>query len=397
MALSDTSIRNAKPRAAGYRLSDEGGLHLFVLPSGVRSWRWRYTWQGREKTLVIGRYPDVSLADARSRRDDARRTLAHGRDPAVVPVAATSPTFETVARAWHATNAPRWKPHHAADVLSSLADAIFPAFGGQPIAEVTALDVLTALRAVEQRGAIETARRIKQRVSAVFAYALGEGVVQSDPARDVGGALAPLPVKGHRPALSSIADARAALIAVEDLTGQPVARLAHRFLALTAQRPSEVGGMAWSELEGDLWRIPAARMKMHREHLVPMTPAALDVLAAVRGLTGDGRLVFPNLWTPNRPMSVTALSHLLIRAGYRDRLVPHGWRATFSTVMNEAFPADRAVIDLMLAHLPAGAVERAYNRAQHMERRRELAEAWARMLCEGLVPARELVGMVRRG
>ena len=420
MALTDVQVRAAKPAERGYKLADAGGLHLFVTPNGVRSWRWRYEVAGRERILVLGRYPDMGVAGARRARDDARVRLRAGDLRNKAPA---RPTLEQAARAWHALNKPRWKPHHAADVLHGLAASVFPAIGAEPVDQVTAPMVLDVLRPIEERGAVDTARRIKQRLVAVFGYALSQGWAASNPAAGIDAALAPLPPKGRRPAVTTLEEARTVLAAVEALSGQPVTKLAHRFLALTAARPGDVGGMRWDELHGlglagpdalrpggpDLegaeptWRIPPIRRKLKREHVrvsgehvVPLQPGAVEVLKAVHGLTGKGAMVFPNLLDATLPMSPTALSHLLLRAGYRDRHVPHGWRAAFSTIMNGLFPADRAVIDLMLAHAPKDQVERAYNRAEHLERRGQLARSWAEMLLDGATFAEDLLDAPRR-
>ena len=395
MPLTDIQLRTAKPAAKSYRLPDGGGLHLFVTPSGVRSWRWRYEQDGREKTLVLGRYPGMTLAEARIARNAARARLAAGRDPAGQDAPAV-PSFEAVARSWHHVNAPKWKPHHAADVLASLTAEVFPAFGAVPVNAVTPAMVLEALRAMEARGAIETARRVKQRCSAVFGFAMHEDWAAGDPAAGLRGALAPLPPKGHRPALADLEDARTLLARSDATPGQPVTKVALRFLALTAARPGEVGGLRWDELQdlegqAPTWLVPRERMKMRREHAVPLSRQAVECLQAIRRLTGRGRLAFPNLRNMKTPMSENAMGCFLIRLGYRGRHVPHGWRATFSTVMNERFPADRGVIDLMLAHSPKDRIEAAYNRAERMPRRRELAQLWADLLLDGAVPAGALL------
>lgn len=400
LPLTDIKLRAAKPGLKGYRLPDGGGLHLFVTPGGVRSWRWRYEADGREGTLVLGRYPGMGLADARRARDAARDRVRAGLDPAG-EAAAKVPTFEAVARDWHATNAPRWKPHHAADVLASLAVEMFPAFGTVPVNKVTPAMMLAALRPMEARGAVETARRVKQRCSAVFGYAMHGGWDVSDPTTHLLAAMAPLPKKGRRPALLDLHEAQKLLAAVDGTPAQPVTKVAMRFLALTAVRPGEAAGLRWCELldldgPAPLWLIPASRMKMEREHGVPLSRQAVEALAAIRPLTGRGLFAFPNLRDSRAPMSENALGFMLLRLGYKGRHVPHGWRATFSTLMNERYPADRAVIDLMLAHQPSDAVERAYNRAEHVARRRVLAQAWADLLMEGAAPAATLLDGPRK-
>jgi integrase len=221
-------------------------------------------------------------------------------------------------------------------------------------------------------------------MSAVFVYAIASGLSEADPAAIVKGAMAPL-VKGRQPAVTDLAGAREVLARVEATPAHPTTKLANRLLALTVVRPGEVRAVKWAEFEdlegpSPLWRIPAERMKMGREHLVPLSRQAVEVLLAVRQFTGRGPLVFPSTRHAHRPMSENAIGYLLNRAGYHGRHVPHGWRATFSTIMNEQHRADRQVIDLMLAHAPDDKTESAYNRAQHLSRRRELAQIWADLL-----------------
>lgn len=407
--LTDTKARNAKPGGKPYKLPDFDGLHLFVAPTGLRSWRLRYKVNGRESVLVLGRYPEMGLAEARRARDEARTRIRAGAPPGAGPaVVPAVPTFEETARAWHDLNRPRWKPHHAADVLASLQVDVFPAFGAEPVDQVTGSMVIEALRAMEARGAIETARRVKQRCSQVFGFATSSGWCTADPTLGLKAALAPLPPKGHRPALLSLGEARGLIAAMDTAAGQPAVKVGLRFLALTAARPGEVAGLRWAELHGlegpaPEWRLPPERTKITHyrakaadAHIVPLAPAVVECIEAIRPLTGRSPFVFPNAINMRRPMSENALGEMLIRLGYQGRHVPHGWRSTFSSVMNELRPADRQVIDLMLAHVPKDRVEAAYNRAKHSARRRELAEAWAALLLDGAVPAADLVSGPRR-
>lgn len=383
-------------------MSDGGGLHLFMSPTGVRSWRFRYEREGREQTAVLGRYPEMGLADARRARDDTRSRLKSGGGDGP----ATAPTFEAAAREWHDLNRPRWKASHAAGVLESLEEDVFPKIGADLVDRIGSTRILEVLRAIERRGAVETARRVKQRCSAIFGYAIAKGSASVDPTAGLKAALAPLPPKGRRPALATLEEARALIRAIDASTAKPIVRVASRFIALTAARPGEVAGLRWDELHLDgkaEWRLPPERTKIVTErakaatvHIIPLSPAAVACLEVIRPLTGRAPFVFPNLLSMLRPMSENALGDLLERLGYRGRHVPHGWRSTFSTVLNERFPADRQIIDLMLAHTPKDRVEAAYNRAQHMVRRRELAEAWADMLLEGAAPAVDLMTGPRR-
>ncbi len=280
--------------------------------------------------------------------------------------------------------------------------------GTLPIGELNAPLVLAVLRQIESRGAIETAKRVRQRISGVFVFAIAKGLAQVDPAEKLGAVLKPLR-KGRQPAITDLVRLREMIIAAEEDYARPLTRLALRFLALTVVRPSELRGACWDEFEelnGDapLWRVPAVRMKgdLDRkdesggDHLVPLTPQAVAVLRALWPLTGSGTLVFPSTRHANRPMSENAIGYLLNRAGYHGHHVPHGFRAAFSTIMNEwaerhGKDHDRAVIDLMLAHVPRAKVEGAYNRAAFMPRRREIASRWAELLSGGLPEPAALV------
>lgn len=419
--LTDLQARKAKPGEKGYKLTDAGGLYLMVTPAGSKSWRLKYRIHGKEKLLTFGLYPEIGLAAARDQRDDARRLIRAGTDPAlerkrqrVTSSANAELTFERMTRAWHELEKSRWSAVHAADVIGSLGRDVFPDLGGMPIRDIDTPMVLATLRKVERRGSIETARRLRQRISAVFAYAISEGLVAADPAAPVQKALKPLPKKGRQPAIVELEGVRQLLRDAEGSGASPVTKLASRLLALTSVRPGVVRGVGWSEFEGldgpePLWRVPASRMKLILdrkdeeafEHLVTLSPAAVDVIETIRRLTGRGSHVFPSQRHSHRAMSENAIGYLYNRVGYHGRHVPHGWRAAFSTIMNERAErdgrhGDRKVIDLMLAHVPKDKVEGAYNRAAFMPRRREIAGEWAELLVDGLPPAGDLLDGARR-
>ena len=406
--LNDAKIRAAKPRDKAYKLTDSHRLYLLVKPGGSRLWKWSYSYDGKQRTLHFGVHPKVTLLDARVRRDEASAQLSEGRDPGVVRkllveanLEAGRQTFERVARDWFENAKPTWAHVHANDVIRSLERDVFPTIGALPIGELNAPLVLAVLREIESRGAVETAKRVRQRISGVFVFAIAKGLAQVDPAEKLGAVLKPLR-KGRQPAITDLVRLRAMIVAAEEDYARPLTRLALRLLALTAVRPSELRGACWDEFEelnseAPLWRIPAARMKggldrkdeLSGDHLVPLTPQAITILRALWPLTGSGTLVFPSNRHASRPMSENAIGYLLNRAGYHGHHVPHGFRAAFSTIMNEwaerhGKDHDRAVIDLMLAHVPKAKVEGAYNRAAFMPRRREIAFAWADLLSEGL-------------
>lgn len=394
MALSNAAVKAARPRPRAYKIFDERGLFIFIKPNGLRSWRLRYRYDGREKLLCLGQWPDLQLVEARASAEAARGLVAMGVDPGLQKRTSTVVqirTFEWVARAWHAQSLEHWTERHAQDVLDSLVRDVFTELGAMPIGAIGAPAVLQVLRDVESRGSIETARRIRQRISAVFCFAIAEGLVDHDPAAVVARALRPTPIARRQPALTDIDEARALLAACERAGGPPIVRFASRFLALTAVRMGALLGARWEEfeqLDGDapLWRVPAERMKLKKarkadpgnDHIVPLCPQAVALLHQVRRVQlrcseGDQRVF---------PLPPSTIGALYKRAGYAGRHVPHGWRASFSTIMNERFPLERAAIDLALAHAPANMskVERAYNRAEMLDHRRSLFDRWGDLL-----------------
>lgn len=399
--LTDIQIRKAKAAEKAYKLSDAGGLYLQVAVSGSKLWRLKYRFRGKEKLLSIGSYPEISLGEARIARDKAKDDLKAGRDPSAVKklekLSVTKPdadTFESIAREWHDLQKAHWVEKHAADVIESLEREVFPYLGTFLIRDLTPTNVLPVLRVMEKRGAIETARRVRQRMSAVFVYAIASGRANSDPAAMVQKAMSPLK-KGRQPAIIDLPQVHLMLRATETTPASPVTKLGLRILALTAVRPGTLISTPWAEwndevLEEGLWQVPAARMKLKlqhksdedRDHIVPLSSQAIEAIRALRSISGTGPLAFPNGRHAHKQMSENALGYLLNRAGYHHRHVPHGFRATFSSVMNERFPADKPIIDLMLAHVPKDKVEGAYNRALHLERRIELAQLWADLIMQ---------------
>lgn len=438
MALTDAKIRAAKAADRPYKLNDSGQLYLHVSPAGGRHWRMNYTYgrnaAGRpaQKTLSFGPYPAVSLVAARAKRDEAKALLRDGRDPAIqkrtesaVRAKATANTFEIVARRWHALKASGWSKVHAGDVMDSLEADVFPSIGALPLTEIKAPVILDLLNAIEKRGAIETAHRVRQRISGVFVYGIAAGLCDADPAGSLQAALKKKPrskrqpsvIDGHRDLNGRVRAVRQMLIDCEAERCRAVTKFALRLLVLTAVRPGELQSAVWDEFEGidwdagiagpePLWRIPAARMKGDEDrkaeadgdHLVPLSPASVELLLVLRRLTGHVRLLFPSERHLHRPISENTIRALLIRAGYYQRHVPHGCRAAFSTIMNERplsdgrQDGDRAVVDLMLAHVPKDKVEGAYNRAAHMTRRRELATEWADMIVGDMWPPETYLG-----
>jgi len=412
--LTHLQCKRAKPTSTPYKLTDGGGLHLYVTPAGGKHWRYRYEVGGREKLLSIGPYPALSLVDARAARDGAKTAQREGRDPSVAKrikrakvAGSDSATFEAIAREWYDLNKSRWSLIHSSDVIGSLERFVFPVLGALPVTEIEPPAVLDVLRKIENRPAVETARRVRQRISSVFVYAIATGRGVTDPAAIIAGALAPALVKRRQPAITNLDSAHAMLRRVEAEPAHAVAKLAHRFLALTAIRRGTLVTTPWVELdkiEDDVWRIPAARMKLElkrksdeaHDHFVPLSDQALDVIAVLRKITSGGPLAFPSDRNINKPLGRGVFGRLLKGAGYSGTHVPHGWRSTFSTVMNERFPADHNIIELMLAHVQGNKVSAAYNRAAHLERRKELAQIWANLILKDAKPAASLLEVPQR-
>ena len=418
MALTDAAARKVKGGERDQKLFDSGGLYLFVTRSGFKSWRFKYRFAGKEKRLTFGPYPEVGLSEARERRDMARKLIRDNIDPGIQrkklrasAASSAERTFEKVARDWHKAQEPRWSAVHRVKTMQAFERDVFPVIGALPVRDIDGPMVLEMLRKIEARGAIDTAKRLRQHVSGVFIFAMAQGTASADPAAGVGKALLPIPRKGRQPAFTDITRARQVLRDVEASSAGPLTKLASRLLALTAVRPGIVRAARWAEFEEiggvSIWRVPAARMKLEMElkeeeafdHLVPLSKQAVEVLEAVRRLTGRIDLLFHSVRSTRVPMSLNTIGYAYNRCGYQGRHVPHGWRSTFSTIMNERAAlagreSDRAVIDGMLAHRPKGVSgsEMAYNRATHMSRRIEMAQEWADLLLEGMAPADRLIG-----
>lgn len=402
--LTDAACRLARPGPSDRKLTDGGSLYLLVKTTGTKSWRWKYRYGKKEKQLVIGQYPAVTLAQARRARDAARIELSQGIDPGEAKRQAKAraslgalDSLEEVARAWHEGKKATLTPLYARQIMDRLEADVFPQIGRLPIGDITPPMVLAMIRKVERRGAASMAHRVRMHLSEVFVWAIASGLAETDPAAIIRKAL--VPVKRRlRPAVIRIADARNVLKASDKVEGAWWAtRLASRLLALTAARPGVVRLAERSEFEGldgaePLWRIPAEKMKLTAarkedatfEFIVPLSRQAVAVVKAAMAASLSTNWLFPGAQGWKKPISDSTLSKHYREAGYTDQHVPHGWRSTFSTIMNERAAIDdrdrdREIIDLMLAHMQKG-VEPIYNRYRYMPRRRELAQDWADML-----------------
>ncbi|MBF0422167.1 MAG: tyrosine-type recombinase/integrase [Magnetococcales bacterium] len=404
MPLTDRAIRQAKPAERAQKIFDSGGLYLEVAPSGGKWWRLKYRFGGKEKRISLGVYPDVSLKQARERRDEARRLLAEEIDPGAhrkatkaAQVTAEDGSFQTVALEWLAKYQPTWTPGHATDIMSRLKRDVFPWLGNRPVADITAPELLAVLRRIESRGALETAHRIKSSCGQVFLYAIATGRAERNPAADLKGALPP--VRQRRMATMTDPKAIAALLRVIDgYQGAFVTRCALRLAPLTFVRPGELRHAEWSELdlEAAEWRIPAIKMKAREMHIVPLSRQAVEVLRELHPLTGSGRYVFPGGRTIHRPMSENAVLAALRRMGFqKDEMTGHGFRAMASTRLNEmGWKPD--VIERQLAHAERNKVRAAYNHAEYLPERRKMMQAWADYL-DALREGAEVIPLRKKG
>lgn len=394
MALTDAQIKAAQP---GGRLSDGGGLVLEVSPKGVKSWRVRVYRNSKERIVTLGRYPDMGLKAARAAAANER-----GKAPAE-----DSETFGEVARLWHKRNAPRWKEKHAASVMKALERHAFPAFGDKMVNAIRAPIVMKLLLDIEAEGKHDHAHDVRGWINGVFEFAVAAGLAEVNPAASMSKVMQPIPKRKHHPALTSLDKAREMLRAVESVPARPVLRLAARISMLCALRPGEIRHGRWQDLNGldsdePGWFIPHDLMKhkkaeeTDRSHYVALPVQAVAAFRILKRLTGSCPYMFAHPYNPALPMSENAVNDLLERAGYKGIQTAHGFRSTFSTIMNEAFPADNRIIETMLAHKVKGDVEGAYNQAQYIRRRRELAQAWADMLLDGFSEPERLIDLPRR-
>ena len=377
--LTAAAIKAAKPG----KLADGGGLFLLTKDSGAKLWRMKYRHDGRERLLSFGQYPEVSLAEARRRRDEARAVIRDGGDPAADKRAnraadklATADSFKAVAAEWLDKQRPALATVTAAKAEWLL--SLVPSLDPLPMGDITPPIILAALRRIEGKGHHETARRVKQRIGQVFRYAVAHGRADRDPTADLRGALTPVKSKPHA-AITDPAKMGDLLRALEGYAGQPVTAAALKLGPLLFVRPGELRRMEWAELdlEGGEWRIPAAKMKMRDEHIVPLASQAVAILRDLQPLTGRSRYVFPSLRTADRPMSENTVNAALRRLGFDgDTMTGHGFRAMASTRLNElGWKPD--VIERQLAHAERNKVRAVYNRAQYMAERRTMMQAWA--------------------
>lgn len=384
MPLTDTAIRNAKPSEKPVKLFDGGGLYLEVSPAGGKWWRLKYRFDGKEKRLSLGVYPDVSLKDARERRDASRKLLADGVDPSenrkavkAARMDRAANSFEVVTREWFAKYSSTWAANHGDRIIRRFERDIFPWIGGRPIAEITARELLTVVQRIESRGALETAHRALGNCGQVFRYAIATGRAERDLSGDLRGALPP--VKGeHFAAITEPKRVAELLRAIDGYEGTLPVRCALRLAPLVFVRPGELRNAEWADIDLDAaeWRYTVT--KTNTPHVVPLSRQALDILRELHPLTGQGRYVFPGARTNGRPMSDNAILAAMRRMGIeKDEMSGHGFRAMARTILDEVLGVRPDYIEHQLAHAVRDPNGRAYNRTAHLEERRKMMQQWA--------------------
>jgi integrase len=381
--LTDTKLRSLKPKGGLYRVADSAGLCVEVQLTGARYWRYRYRFASKQKMLSLGVYPEVSLVEARHRRDDARKALANGIDPSaqrklhkLTANVSAETAFEPVAREWLAGRG------ELSDVTRAkvqwLLGLAVPWIGARPIGEIAAPEMLAVVRRVESRGKLETAQRLKQVCGQVFRYAVATGRAEGDPTGALRGALKTAKTR-HHASITEPSKVAELLRAIAGFAGSLVVASALKFAPLVFVRPGELRRAEWAEIDLDKgeWRIPAERMKMREPHLVPLSVQAVAILRDLHPLTGSGRYVFPSNRSAQRPMSENTVTAALRRLGYTaDEMTGHGFRSMASTLLHEkGWPSE--VIERQLAHAERNKVKAAYNYAEHLPKRRKMMQDWA--------------------
>lgn len=384
MALTAIQVKSAKKTDKPQKLSDGGGLYLLVQPNGAKYWRLDYRFAGKRKTLAVGVYPDVSLSDARERREAARKVLANGADPSAVKkaqkaavVALAENSFELVAREWLSKFSKNWKESHTSTIRVRLVNDVFPWLGARPIGEINAPELLAVLRRIESRGALDSAHRVSAICGQVFRYAIATGRAERDPSADLKGSLPPHRGK-HLAAITDPAKIGKLMRDIEGYRGSFTVRCALRLAPMVFLRPIELSRAEWAEIDLDKaeWRIPAGKMKMKALHIVPLPTQAVAILRELHPLTGAGKYLFPNVRTSTLPMADNTILAAIRSMGYTSaEMTAHGFRHMASTLLNEqGFNAD--AIERQLAHKASG-VRATYNAAEYLPERKRMMQQWA--------------------
>jgi len=383
--LSEVKVRTAKPKEKAYKLTDGGGLFLLLTPQGGKYFRLKYRFGGKEKLLALGTYPEVSLVEARLRRDAARKQVASGIDPAILRKAQKqaeteeTDTFAVIAQEWYTKFTPAWSAGHADSIKGRLEKDLIPWLGKLPMKEIKAPKVLEALRRIEDRGALEQAHRVRTIVGQVFRYAIATGRTDRDVSADLRGAL-PQPQEKHHAAITEPKAVGALLRAIDGYQGHFMVRCALKLAPLLFVRPGELRHAEWVEIDFDeaAWCIPAKKMKVKQPHIVPLCRQTIEILTELKALTGTSKYLFPSVRSNARPMSENTVNAALRYLGYdRETMTGHGFRAMARTILDEVLHVRPDYIEHQLAHAVRDPNGRAYNRTAHLEERRKMMQTWA--------------------
>lgn len=383
MKLTARQVDTSRPKDKPYKLSDGGGLYLLVNPNGSRYWRLKYRIAGKEKLLALGVYPDITLAEARQKRADAKKVLAAGGDPGQekqeekqAKEQAVANSFERLAMEWHSHKSTSWSEGYAEHLLMYLKKDIFPFIGQKAITDISQVEMLNVLRKMEQRGVLDKLKKTRQACRQIFTYAIITGRAEHNPVSDLTGALKP-PKQQHYPHLlvDQIPDF---LRALSEYSGSTITRNATRLLMLTGLRTIELRASEWADIDFDkgVWNIPSERMKMRRPHLVPLSSQVRELLEEIHQLTGRGKYVFPGRNDAGKPMSEASINQVIKRIGYDGKATGHGFRHTMSTILHEQ-GYNTAWIETQLAHVDKNSIRGTYNHAQYLDGRREMLQWYA--------------------
>ncbi|EJD6310800.1 tyrosine-type recombinase/integrase [Klebsiella variicola] len=383
MKLTARQVDTSRPKDKPYKLSDGGGLYLLVNSNGSRYWRLKYRIAGKEKLLALGVYPDITLAEARQKRADAKKILAAGGDPGQekqeekqAKEQAVANSFERLAMEWHTHKSTSWSEGYAEHLLMYLKKDIFPFIGQKAITDISQVEMLNVLRKMEQRGVLDKLKKTRQACRQIFTYAIITGRAEHNPVSDLAGALKS-PKQQHYPHLlvDQIPDF---LRALSEYSGSTITRNATRLLMLTGLRTIELRASEWVDIDFDkgVWNIPAERMKMRRPHLVPLSIQVRELLEEIHQLTGRGKYVFPGRNDAGKPMSEASINQVIKRIGYDGKATGHGFRHTMSTILHEQ-GYNTAWIETQLAHVDKNSIRGTYNHAQYLDGRREMLQWYA--------------------
>ena len=391
MPLTDLEIRRAKPSEKAYTKADGNGLSLQIEPNGSKGWRFRYRFEGKAKMLSLGTYPKVSLSEARKKRDEAQELLAAGINPSdsrkekkLAQQDRLGNTFEVIAKEWYQRRYDLWAESYRTEMIATFEKDVFPYIGHRPIDSITPMELMSVLTRLEQRGATEKMRKVRQRCGEVWKYAIATGRALSNPAPDLASVM--MPHKKENSPHLKVAELSEFFTVLQAYRGNVLIKLAMRLLILTGTRPGELRKAEWSEFdfENNLWNITEERMKMRRPHLVPLSTQSLAILKELKTMTCAYQYVFPGRLEKVKPISDMSLNVLIRRIGYGGRSTGHGFRHTMSTILHEQ-GFNSAWIETQLAHVDKNSIRGTYNHAQYLDGRREMMQWYADFIDELMI------------